>query len=350
MKFIHMCDARLGAVPDADQVWGQTRARELWDSFGRVIDDCNRERVDLLLVSGNLFARQPIKREIEELNKHLDRLERTQVVITAGSLDYIREGSLYLGNSWADHVHFVSGEKPECLEIGFLGVKIWGMSYHRPVVRERLFDDILPSAGDDYNILLISGMDDEHCPADRRMLSTAGFDYVGIGRAGRADIREREKNAVCGSLEPVDCEDTGRHGYVLGEINDGKTTLNFVPIAKREYRKLNITVSDGETASDVSRRLRDIVAEAGNNNIYTVNVSGRISDMEELADELKRCGNIIDVTFADDMSVDIERMKAAHQGDIVERFITLLEKDNDPHAAMALNVGVMALNDNNTRK
>ena len=350
MRFIHISDVMLGAVPDADQVWGQTRARELWDSFKRVIDDCNRERVDLLLISGNLFARQPIKREIDELNKHLDRLERTQVVITAGSLDYIRDGSLYAHNAWADHVHFVESSTVQCVDIGFLGVKAWGLSSDRPVIRERLFEDVVASSGDDYDILLISGMDEEHCPADRRMLSTAGFDYVGIGRAGQADIREREKNAICGSLEPVNSDDDGRHGYVLGEIIDGRTTLSLVPIAKREYKDIDLKVDRGEDAADVSRRLRDMISLNGNNNIYTVYVSGQVTDVDALLEELKRCGNVIKVTFEDALSADIDRMKASHQGDIIERFITLLENDEDEHASEALGVGLMALGENNTRK
>ena len=59
MKFIHIADVHLGAQPEA-AVYSQSRGRELWESFEKILGVCEDERTDLLLIAGDLFHRQPL--------------------------------------------------------------------------------------------------------------------------------------------------------------------------------------------------------------------------------------------------------------------------------------------------
>ena len=68
MKFIHIADVHLGVQPDAGTAYSAERPQEVWDSFSRVIRLCEMEKVDLLLVAGDLFHRQPLFRELKEVN------------------------------------------------------------------------------------------------------------------------------------------------------------------------------------------------------------------------------------------------------------------------------------------
>ena len=45
---------------------------------------------DLLLVAGDLFHRQPLLRELKEVDGLFASLDRTQVVLVAGNHDYMR--------------------------------------------------------------------------------------------------------------------------------------------------------------------------------------------------------------------------------------------------------------------
>ena len=93
----------LGAKPDAGNAYSQNREQELWDSFRDIITICNRKKTDLLLIAGDLFHRQPLLRELKEMNSILEMLEQTEVVMIAGNHDQekLLLPNIYLGTACA---------------------------------------------------------------------------------------------------------------------------------------------------------------------------------------------------------------------------------------------------------
>ena len=85
MRFIHMADIHLGASPDSGKPWSHQRGQEIWDSFRKVIETVGRQRTDLLLIAGDLFHRQPLKRELKEVNELFASIPDTRVVMIAGN-------------------------------------------------------------------------------------------------------------------------------------------------------------------------------------------------------------------------------------------------------------------------
>ena len=65
MKFIHTADIHLGAEPDAGSSYTAKRPEELWNSFERLLNICEEEQTDLLLIAGDLFHRQPLFKRAE---------------------------------------------------------------------------------------------------------------------------------------------------------------------------------------------------------------------------------------------------------------------------------------------
>jgi DNA repair exonuclease SbcCD nuclease subunit len=100
MKFIHIADIHLGATPDSNMPWGPQREKEIWTSFQDIVRICNEEKVDLLLIAGDMFHRQPLVRELKEVNYILSRLESAKAVIMAGNHDYIGPRSYYQDFAW----------------------------------------------------------------------------------------------------------------------------------------------------------------------------------------------------------------------------------------------------------
>ena len=66
MRFIHLADVHLGAVPDRGCPWSSRREEEIWETFRRVIAGIRENPVDLLFIAGDLFHRQPLLRELKE--------------------------------------------------------------------------------------------------------------------------------------------------------------------------------------------------------------------------------------------------------------------------------------------
>ena len=52
MRFIHLADVHLGAVPDRGCPWSKEREEEIWSTFRRVIAGIREDPVDLLFISG----------------------------------------------------------------------------------------------------------------------------------------------------------------------------------------------------------------------------------------------------------------------------------------------------------
>ena len=92
MRFLHTADLHLGMEPDKGRSWSKMRGRELWDAFHGMIEACGKDAIDLLLIAGDLFHRQPLVRELKEAAAGFASIPATKVVIIAGNhLSYVRQ-------------------------------------------------------------------------------------------------------------------------------------------------------------------------------------------------------------------------------------------------------------------
>ena len=167
MKFIHIADLHLGAKPDAGNAYSQNREQELWDSFRDIITICNQKKTDLLLILGDLFHRQPLLRELKEMNSILEMLEHTEVVMIAGNHDYIKKNSYYRTFSWAPHVHMICSQEIDCVELDRIQTAVYGCSYHSREIHDPVYDHAVPERRQKYEILLAHGGDEKHIPIKR---------------------------------------------------------------------------------------------------------------------------------------------------------------------------------------
>ena len=136
VKWIHIADVHLGASPDAGDVYSKVRPQELWDTFAEVIDICEREQMDLLLIAGDLFHRQPLKKELKEVDYYFSRLSRTKVVLIAGNHDFLKQDSYYRSFQWSSNVYPLFDKEPECVIFEDLDVAVTGFSYEsREILR-----------------------------------------------------------------------------------------------------------------------------------------------------------------------------------------------------------------------
>ena len=110
MKFYHIADVHLGAVPDRGRPYSEQRRQDIWDTFRDMIHLAVREQPDCLFVCGDLFHRQPLKRELKEVDYLFSLIPDTRVFLMAGNHDFAGEGSAYRRFSWSPNVLFFAGE------------------------------------------------------------------------------------------------------------------------------------------------------------------------------------------------------------------------------------------------
>ena len=74
MRFIHIADIHLGADPYIGSSRKEKREKEIWTSLERVLEVCESKHVEMLLIAGDLFHRQPLRRELKELDYLFSKL------------------------------------------------------------------------------------------------------------------------------------------------------------------------------------------------------------------------------------------------------------------------------------
>lgn len=351
MKFIHIADVHLGAVPDSNMSWGTEREKEIWESFRNIIEVCNEQEAELLLIAGDLFHRQPLVRELKEVNYCFSKLKHTQVVLMAGNHDYIGSRSHYQDYPWDDKVHLLLGDKPDTIVLPELNTEICGFSYHTRDITEPLYDNMRPLNRDRISILLAHGGDERDIPINRRRLAEAGFDYVALGHIHKPELIS-QKMAYCGSLEPLDKNETGPRGYILGEITEhGKegsrqTGISFIPCSLREYKRIIIPITPDTTNGSLMDQARELIKQNGSRHIYQFLLQGLRDEAVHFDTQaLKQLGNVIEVYDDAIPDYDFDALYRENADNIIGQFILRIRESRkqDEVTRKALYYGIEAL-------
>ena len=375
MKFYHLADIHLGAVPDRGMPWSKVREREIYESFYNVLDRAKMDAVDFVFISGDLFHRQPLKRELKVINYHFGKIAPVQIIIIAGNHDYIKPDSNYVNFTWSDNVHFITDSQCRSIYFEEQNTCVYGFSYHKYEITENPYDTLKPQSGADWqggactvtgdtvklpavgarvsqkqqggpggarvplppdctHILLAHGGDEKHIPIRWQTLDGAGFDYVALGHIHRPQIFKSRKMAYSGALEPIDKNDDGPHGYIEGICQSHQTRIRFVPWAKRCYINISVPVEPHMTWEEIKDRISQRMAEerqtlaVGYNQehqslgIYKVSLEG-YKDVDLVYDvqDIYGLGDVISVDDRLEYDFDFDSLYEANKGNLLGCFI-----------------------------
>lgn len=344
MRFIHIADVHLGAAPDAGTAYSAQRPGELWEALEHIIQVCEEEQTDVLLIAGDLFHRQPTLRELKEVNYLFSTLTRTKVVLIAGNHDYIRSDSYYSTFEWNEKVYPLFGREPEYVDFPELETAVYGLSYYSREITDPLYDGLSACGVQKHEILLAHGGDDRHIPIDWGQLNRAGFDYVAMGHIHKPQAVKKNRILYPGALEPTDRNDVGAHGYISGEITDAGTFVRWIPCALREYIHLEIDVDADDTTGSIRSRITELLEERGNENIYKIILKGRRDPDIVFDTERMKAGNILEIEDHTSPAYDFERLYRENKENLIGKYILRFEGcDEGSVEYQALCEGIEAL-------
>lgn len=355
MKFIHIADVHLGACPEKGEALSKKREEEIYKSFTRVMNRCNEEEIDLLLIAGDLFHRPPLVRELKDINYYLGKLNRTKVVFIAGNHDYIGSRSNYIDFKWSDNVVMLSSCDMDSIYFEDINTEIYGFSYHTRDIYEAKYMNAAPSVEERINILLAHGGDERNIPIDRKHLLKAGFDYIALGHIHKAEIIDN-RMAYAGSLEALDKNEIGEHGYITGEITkqsigslntyESIIDIRFVSFGIRIYRKLDITITPDTSNSELFEIVKDMIAEKGSEDMYKINIEGfRDASINIDIDKLNDIDNVVEVNDLTLPDYDFDGLLHENSSNIIGMYINQIrnETSDEDIAEKALYYGLLAL-------
>lgn len=354
MKFMHIADVHLGVVPDKGKPWSEQRAREIQDSFQRLLDTAKEEKIDLLLIAGDLFHFPPTVAMLKELDAQLSELENVTTVLIAGNHDHRAPGSPLDRYEFQSDTICLQAEEVEQLVLDDLKTCVTGISYHQQEIPQAIYDDLTPELpgeefyGDYFQILLAHGGDNRHSPMNRNKLLHSGFDYIALGHIHKPEIIAVDKMINVGSLEPIDYTDVGARGYVIGEAEELEEGWRFRTewreFSCRQYVDLVIEVKPEMTNYQLQKLIQEQIDEMGAQHIYRIILQGYRSVLfQPDFNSLMNLYFIYEVVDQTHEAYNLKKLQEENQDNLLGRYIQTFEGQEDNLHRQALEYGVKAL-------
>lgn len=284
-------------------------------------------------------------RELKEVNGLFKRLAKTQVVLCAGNHDYLKKNSYYRTFSWEKQVHMILDGELGAVDLPDIQTVVYGFSYESKERTDKPYAGKRAKGRRTAEILMIHGGDERHVPVKKEEVQALGYDYIALGHIHKPQNIIPGKMAYCGALEPIDKNDTGKHGYIYGEIADKKCRIKFVPAAVREYIHTRVQVTKDMSGSMLKEKIKKTIEEKGSENIYKIIITGfRSPDILFDLQSMDVYGNIVELVDDTKPFYDFEKIKWQNKDNILGKFIGQLEGyGEDSVQYRALCEGVQAL-------
>lgn len=309
MRFIHAADIHLDSPLRGLEAYPGAPAERLRvatrRAFDRVVDLCLDERVDFLIVAGDLFDT-----EVKDFHAalaaaaQLRRLDQAQipVYLILGNHDSREEMTRHV--PWPDNVKVFDHNRPQTVRHPVLPLALHGMSYPKREVTENLVPGYPAPVDGCFNIGLLhtnTGGNSQHAayaPCSVEELVAKGYDYWALGHVhDRAILHERPHVVYSGNTQGRHARETGAKGCFLVTVDE----RNGGEVREIEFRETDLvrwfseTIPlqpdhDQEGLLDATRQhLRDIVASAdGRLAAVRLEFTGRCAVHEQLAKDATR--------------------------------------------------------------
>ena len=188
------------------------------------------------------------------------------------------------------------------------------------------------------------GGDEEHGAFDFRKLADSGFDYVALGYLRKPKHMVKNKMAYPGSPEPLTHMDTGKHGFIYGQIIHGETRIKWESIACRSYINLGLEVKPEYTAAQIERVIEKQIDKMGSENIYRVILKGQKGrKVDTTFDDLTSRYMIYDIVDNTMFDYNKESLMKDNENNVLGRFIAELSRNDDVVSRKALEYGLEAV-------
>lgn len=344
MKFIHVSDVHLGMTPDKGKPWSEIRAKEIEDTFDKILDIAEERKVDLLLVAGDLFHNAPGVTELDRLDSRLAKLTNTRTVIIAGDSDYIEKDSPSETYEFKSNTVILPAGEFNNAYFEDINTCVTGFSYGQEKYTENFSEGIAPQMEGATNILLMYGGDEEHGAFDFRKLADAGFDYVALGYLRKPKHMIKNRMAYPGSPEPLSHRDTGKHGFIYGQTIHGETRIKWEPVACRSYINLGLEIKPEYTAAQIENVIAKQIDKMGSENIYRIILKGQKGRNVDTTFEKLLSDHMI-YEVVDNTMFDYNKgsLMKDNEHNVLGRFIAELSDKDDVVSRKALEYGIEAV-------
>ncbi|KEO84079.1 metallophosphoesterase family protein [Tumebacillus flagellatus] len=243
------------------------RRREVLGTFRLLCEAAQTYQVDGVLLTGDLFEAEWVSEAEAAEVRHLLGLLECPVLITPGNHDALLPGNPYSWGEWPANVH-IFGPQVEAKRLPELGLTVHGYGYGQKWVRENPMRGYKVPDDGGLHVVMIHGSYESpeqtpYWPVSRDELLSLGADYVALGHYHQAqvllDAGGLLQAAYAGSLEPLGFDETDEHGAFLLHVGRGGARVEWLALAQRAYRRLEIDLDGCSHLLEAADRIREAV-------------------------------------------------------------------------------------------
>ena len=284
IKIIHTGDLHLGMTFKSLGDKSKLHRRDCQDVFSNIIDLCVTEKVDALLIAGDLFDEpNPSKSVITFVIDELKRLKEKNITVflISGNHDAYKKDSFWFTYKCPSNVIIFDGNNLESKSLGDL--EVYGLAYTNNT-KEPL-RDFKAEKNDKFKVGLIHGSttnikEDEdpeysYRPITKAQIDNSRLDYVALGHFH--DMLQIKSEVVCyysGSPEGLSFKNKPDSGVLIVQWNGEKVSVKPYKTAIREFHNIEIDCTKLENDSDIKKTLEK---NKGENKILRLILKGNPS-------------------------------------------------------------------------
>lgn len=276
VKFIHTADLHLDTPFKGLSNWNSDLASKLEDatfkSFRKIINLCLKEKVDFLVISGDLF-----NSENKSLAAQLKFVSELKRLSERGIPTYFICGNHDPLSSWLENLQMPKNvfrfNSSEVENVTYQKdnspiADIHGISFQNKVVNQNLARKYqLKSNPSPISIAIlhgtigIPGLHENYAPFKVEDVSNKGFDYWALGHIHKRQIvhEQTPKIVYPGNPQGRDFGETGAKGCYIVEIKENNTPkLKFEPTQLIRFEDVQIDLSGEDKIDKLQERIEEV--------------------------------------------------------------------------------------------
>ena len=264
MKILHSADWHLDAPLSGYEELKDT----LLSIPARIAELCQREKCDLVLLSGDLFDGAYSPKSYRAVYDALQSME-VPVFISPGNHDFIGENSPYNLELWPENVHIFKNPQIEAVSISV--ATIYGAGYTSMDCPGLL--DGFTAQGEGLQIGIFHGDTtprSPYCPITKKQVADSKLSYLALGHIHKGDYFTAGSTlcAFPGCPMGKDFGECGEKG-VYSIDTDDLSAPQFIPLGLPAFYDLTAPIST--TAEDA---LSSLLPPVDDGNYYRISLTG----------------------------------------------------------------------------
>lgn len=293
IRILHTADLHLDS-PFESLTPGKATARrgELRMLPRKIAAVAIREKVDLVLLSGDLLDGESVYRETgEELLESLAKIP-APVVIAPGNHDYYSSTSIYAKLELPEQVCLFTKNTIEVFDFPEKGFRVYGAAFTDRSAPPLLTGFHAETTGNLRNLMCIHGVVDApgsaYDPISTGEIENSALDYLALGHVHKASGLLKAGNtwySSPGCPEGRGFDETGRKTLSIVELQEDGCTLREISVASRRYEEISVDVTEQDPLFAIQLALPDETVR----DIYRIILRGetdRPLDLQMLQEKL----------------------------------------------------------------